>query len=80
MVAVDLCCYAQPFSRGSKWGLLSSCGAQASHCGGFSYRGAWTPGPWTSAVEVNRLSCSMACGIFPDVGLNPRAPNWQVDS
>ena len=24
------------FSRCCEWGLLSSCGAQASHCGGFS--------------------------------------------
>ena len=29
---------------------------------------------------VNGLSCSMACGIFPDQGLNPCSLHWQVDS
>ena len=29
---------------------------------------------------VHRLSCSEACGIFPDQGLNPRLLHWQVDS
>ena len=27
---------AQAFSSCSEWGLLSSCGVQASHCSGFS--------------------------------------------
>ena len=26
------------------------------------------------------LSCSVACGIFPDQGLNPCPVHWQVDS
>ena len=26
------------------------------------------------------LSCSVACGIFPDQGLNPCALHWQADS
>ena len=29
---------------------------------------------------MHRLSCSAACGIFPDQGLNPCFPHWQVDS
>ena len=37
---LGLCCCAQTFSSFVKWGPLSSCGAQASHCGGFSFRGA----------------------------------------
>ena len=32
------------FSSCDKWGLLSSCGAQISHCSGFSYCAAWAPG------------------------------------
>ena len=28
---------------------------------------------------VRGLSCSMACEIFPDLGLNPYLLNWQVD-
>ena len=33
-----------------------------------------------SVVVVHRLSCSMACGIFPDQGLNPCPLHWQADS
>ena len=28
----------------------------------------------------DRLSCSTACGVFPDQGLNPWPLHWQVDS
>ena len=33
-----------------------------------------------SVVVVHRLSCSAACGIFPDQGLNPCPGHWQVNS
>ena len=33
-----------------------------------------------SAVVAHGLSCSVACGIFPDQGLNPCPLHWQVDS
>ena len=33
-----------------------------------------------SVVVVHRLSCSLACGIFPDQGSNPCPLHWQVDS
>ena len=33
-----------------------------------------------SAAEVHRLSCSVACGSFPDQGLNPYPLAWQADS
>ena len=33
-----------------------------------------------SVVVVHRLSCSTACGIFPDQGSNPCSLRWQVDS
>ena len=29
---------------------------------------------------VHGLSCSVACGILPDQGLNPCLPHWQADS
>ena len=35
---LGLCCYAQTFSSCSSRGLLSSCGALASPCGGFLLR------------------------------------------
>ena len=49
----------------------------ASHWGGFSYCGAPAAGARASIVHhvgtvvVHGLSCSAACGIFPDQGLNP---------
>ena len=33
-----------------------------------------------SVVVVHGLSCSAACGIFPDQGSNPCPLHWQVDS
>ena len=35
MVVLGLRCYAWAFSSCGEWGLLSSCEAWASHCGGF---------------------------------------------
>ena len=33
-----------------------------------------------SVVVAHRPSCSAACGIFPDQGLNPCPLHWQADS
>ena len=33
-----------------------------------------------SVVVAHGLSCSAACGIFPDQGSNPCALHWQADS
>ena len=72
--------------------LVSGCGARASHCGGFSCRGAWLQGEQAllvaacrlqgvgSVVVAHGLSCSEACGIFMDQGLNPCLLHWQVGS
>ena len=63
------------FSSCREWGLLSSSGAQAPHCGGFvccrvQALGTWAsvgalPGLQTasSAVVAPRLSCPVACDI-----------------
>ena len=70
------------FATGGEQGLLSSCGAQASHCGGFSCCGALVLGSQASVfaapglqssgsvVVVHGLSCPAACGhvVFPDQG------------
>ena len=37
----------------------------------------WAPGAWASVVVVHGL---VACGIFPDQGLNPCLLHWQADS
>ena len=47
------------------------CGVWPSHCGGFSCCGARALGARASLVVAHGLSCSMACGIFPDQGSNP---------
>ena len=33
-----------------------------------------------SAIVAHGPSCSVACGILPDQGLNPRPLHWQADS
>ena len=40
------------------------------------------PGLWSTGliVVVHGLSCSVACGIFPDQGSNPCLLHWQVGS
>ena len=54
--------------------------ARASHCSGFSCCGAQALGAWASVVVARGLSCSVACGIFPDQGSNPCPLHWQADS
>ena len=73
-------------------GATLRCGAQASHCGGFSCCGAWALGAQASVVVAHRLqrggsvvvahglSCSVVCGTFPDQGSNPSPLHWQADS
>ena len=75
-----------------KWRPLSRSGVWASRCTGFSC-GAWVlgcegvggslqlPGCSTGSVVVaHRLSCSAACGVLLDQGLNLYLLHWQADS
>ena len=41
---------------------------------------AQSPGARATEVVVRGISCSVACGIFPDQGLNPCALHWEEDS
>ena len=79
------------FSSCSKRGLLSSCGAWASHCSGFSSCWARALGRagfsgWSQPLEQGLNSCGAGawllhmCGIFPDQGSNPCLLHWQADS
>ena len=61
-------------------GLLSSCGAWASHCGGLSLCRAQSLGGASSVVVLHGLSCSVAYGIFLDWGSNLCLLHWQADS
>ena len=56
------------------------CGARSSPGGGISCCGARAPGARASVVVAHRLSCSGACGIFPEQGPNPCPLRWQVHS
>ena len=83
LAALDLFCCTQAFS---------SCGAWASHCGGFSCGRAQVLGTRASVLAACGLqragsivvaqgpNCSVAHGIFPDQGLNPSLLYWQVNS
>ena len=64
--------------------VAASGGYSSLRCAGFSLQ--WllllrsTGSRRTSSVVVSRgLSCSPACGIFLDQGLNPCPLHWQVD-
>ena len=82
---------AQSFSSCSERGQLFH-GTRASHCRGFSFQstGSRYAGfsscssqalePVGSVVVVHGLSCSLACGIFPNQGSNPCSLRWQADS
>ena len=50
MAVLGLRCCMQGCSRCGKQGLLSRCGVQASHCGGFSCFRAQALGMWASVV------------------------------
>ena len=73
------CCMWAFFSCGHQE-LLSSWGVWASRCGDFSCSGAQALDTRASVVVEYGLSCSLACGIFPDQGWNPCPLPWQADS
>ena len=87
LAALGLCCCVLAFSSCSKRGLLFIvvCGLLiavaslvAEH--GLQAHGLqqlWHAG---SVVVAHGLSCSAACGVFPDQGSNPCSLHWQADS
>ena len=87
LAVLGLPCCVQAFSSCREWGLFSSCDPRASGCSGFScYRAVSRVLGHQSVVAVPRLqstalmvvapglSCSVACGIFLDQGLEPVSP------
>ena len=83
---------ARSFLQLWRAGATLHCSEQASHCGGFSCCGAQGLGTQASVVVAHglqsagsvvvahRLSCSAACGIFPDQGSNLCPLHWQAHS
>ena len=61
-------------TMGSRCNVFSSCGTRASVAVARRLQRAG------SVVVAHGLSCSVACGIFPDQGSNPCSLHWQVDS
>ena len=55
-------------------------GAQASHCRGLFLLRSTGSRRAGSVVVAHGHSCSAACEIFPDQGLNPCPLHWQADS
>ena len=65
--------------------VAASGGHSSSRCAGLSLSRALllrsTGSRRTGSIVVaHRLSCSAACGIFPDQGSNPCPLHWQADS
>ena len=65
--------------------VAASGGHSSSRCAGLSL--SWPLLLWStgsrrtgSVVVAHGLSCSVACGIFPNQGLNPCPLHWQADS
>ena len=55
------------FCSCGEWGLLSNCGAWASHCGGFSC-GSWALEHRLNTCGTWGLVAPLTCGTFPDQG------------
>ena len=64
--------------------LSGHSGSAVAACGSQGTRGQQSQRAALRALRVsscgNRLSCSMACEMFLDPGLNPCPWHWQVDS
>ena len=68
---MGLHCYMQILSNWGKCGVLSSCGEQASHCGGFSWGKAQalghvgfnSCGTWAQQLQLQALEHKLnSCG------------------
>ena len=74
LAALGLCCCMQAFSS------CSSGGCSLFRCMGFSMQWLFLLQHEAFVVVMHRLSCSAACGIFLDQGLNPCLLHFQRDS
>ena len=69
---MGLCCCRRAFSSCGEWGLLFIAVASLVVEHGLQSTG--------SVVVAQGLSCSAACGTFPDQGTNLCPLHWQADS
>ena len=77
MLGLHFCVWV--FSGFSEGEATLRCGLRASR-GGFSCFGAQALSEWASVAVAYGLSCSAACGILSDQGLNLRPLHWQANS
>ena len=89
LALLPLCCCTESSLAGeqvllSSWPLRS--GAPIAECRLQQLQrqdsGVEAPGLWSTGLRAGScgLSCSAACGIFPDQGSNPYLLLWQADS
>ena len=67
------------------YGFIYGCAGSSLQCVGSSLHGfsccrAWTPDRAGLVVAGHRLSCSAACGMFPDQGWNLGCLYWKADA
>ena len=75
LVELGLCCSARAFPSCGEQGLLSSCGAPAPHCGGFSCGAQAAVGAGAAVVVGHGLGCSMhGMWDLPRPGVEPMSP------
>ena len=77
---LGLCCCMQAFSSCGERGLLFIVVRGLFIAVASLVCIAWALGAWASVIVAHGLSCSAACGIFPDQGSNLCPLHWQVDS
>ena len=80
MAALGLHCCSRAFSSCGERGLLFVAVCRLLLAVASLVTEHWLLGAWASVVVVHGLSCSTACGIFPDQGSNPCPLPWQADS
>ena len=78
LFVLGLRCYTQAFSSCRERGLTSSCGMQASQCGGFSLQS--TGSRRTGCHCSSSAQLPAACRIFPGQGLNWYPLHCKTDS
>ena len=84
LAVLGLCCCVWPFSGCGKWGLLTSCGAWASHCGdlsccgvqaldssGFSSCGPQAQYCGSEALKYKLNSCGAQAQFLCTMGIFP---------
>ena len=79
LAVLGLCCYVWASSSCGECGpvLLAVLGLPSCVASVVADHRLWSRG---SVVAAHRLSCSLACGIHLDQGLNTCLLHWQMDS